>query len=585
MKLRSRLGLTLLVAMFSFALISWILEHRLLTLYLQKLRRSSAETMLLVAKSVEQNLKEIEGFSFSVMKDEQLQRELFLIQSESVPYSRKLLSDSISERLFSLVFSQESVSNVTIVDSQGSLFSSDLTNISFQEEFLEDAIETAKQGKGKHTWVFASQYPVTIYSIREVRRIAGLQLSYLGTVIISTEIGELIEKNLKLLGAEKIDLAIVTKDEVVFPGMEKTLESQSHFRLGDGSGSTTLKINGETFFTTYVQSSYLGWTYLMLVPYQQITGDILVLGYQGLVALAIVFLLALVLGFRLLKNCTEPLESLARRMKEVETHEFREIAPPLKPNSYPHEIGVLYREFTLMLNRIDGLMKESKRRESAIAESRFQALQAQMNPHFLYNALESVNSIAKVQGQTRISQIVKSLGNLLRSSISDKSQNVTIEYDIRLVMDYLRIQEIRFGERLRASVSVSQKIYGYTIPKLTLQPIVENSIQYGLEARSGPCRIEIAGKEESSGLVCLSVSDDGPGMSPETIAAVTSGRWRQRYNGISLKNIDDRLKIMFGDRYGLRIISEMNSGTSVRILIPPIKPSTIVSNSVLKKGC
>ena len=220
-----------------------------------------------------------------------------------------------------------------------------------------------------------------------------------------------------------------------------------------------------------------------------------------------------------------------------------------------------------MIQQIDELIHENYSKQLTIKETEFKALQAQINPHFLYNTLESINWLAKGNGQTQISKMVEALGYLLRNSISLKKPLITIEEELNIVKSYIIIQKYRFEERLEFTIEVDSAVLGIEIPKLTVQPLVENAIHYALEPMIDPCKIRIYSivtNEEFQ----LIIEDNGPGMDPDILEKLKRGEVKTRGQGVGLSNINDRIKLAYGEKYGVVIESATGEGTKIIIGIP-----------------
>jgi two-component system sensor histidine kinase YesM len=231
------------------------------------------------------------------------------------------------------------------------------------------------------------------------------------------------------------------------------------------------------------------------------------------------------------------------------------------------EVGQLKRTFRMMIQQINELITENYSKQLTIKETQFKALQAQINPHFLYNTLESINWLAKSNGQPQISKMVESLGFLLRNSISLKEALITVEEELDIVMNYITIQRFRFEERLVFELDVPADARALLLPKLTLQPLIENSIHYALESMLEPCHIRIWTKREQGRLI-LVVEDNGPGMEEGLLEQVRKGEAPTRGSGIGLRNIEERIILAFGEGYGVSVESEQEQGTRVSVIIP-----------------
>ena len=214
-------------------------------------------------------------------------------------------------------------------------------------------------------------------------------------------------------------------------------------------------------------------------------------------------------------------------------------------------------------------------------QSRISSLQSQINPHFLYNTLECIRSEAILQGSDSIARMSKALASFFRYSISRREDIVTVQDELSNIQNYFLIQEYRFENKFSLKIEIEpedERIYDAMIPKMTLQPIVENSIFHGLEtkAENGSVTIRIAATQD---LLHIVVSDDGIGMDRENLERMRRSMEQapQRENressgnGIALYNVNQRLKITFGETYGLQLYSTEGIGTDVEILMPLVR--------------
>ena len=226
-------------------------------------------------------------------------------------------------------------------------------------------------------------------------------------------------------------------------------------------------------------------------------------------------------------------------LKVAESIKNGELVPPTKMCIRDS----LCRDFVYMTQKIDQLVQENYVKQLVIKETELRALQAQINPHFLYNVLESVNCMAVIAHQPDISVMVKSLGSLLREAMSNQEIFHTIKQELGLIEAYLAIQSIRFENKLSYELMVEESVMNWEVPKFFLQPIVENAVVYGIEATGKGCHIRIQIKSENSRLYA-EISDSGPGMDENVIQAIYNGTIKGRGNGIGLHNIIKRLDIM-----------------------------------------
>ena len=238
------------------------------------------------------------------------------------------------------------------------------------------------------------------------------------------------------------------------------------------------------------------------------------------------------------------------------------------------EMGQLGREIDIMLDTIDRLMYENLSRELLMKNSEIKALQNQINVHFIYNVLESIKMMAEIDEKYEISDAVTSLGKLLRYGMKFSSKNVTVEQEVEYIKNYLDLINLRFDYQIILALNIPDFIYKQEIPKMTLQPIVENAIYHGIEELAEDSSIYIKAIFEDEGNYIIEITDSGQGMNQETIdqvykkiaGEIESGGGSG--NGIGLKNVQDRIRISFGSQYGISIYSREKCYTKVVVKLP-----------------
>lgn len=237
------------------------------------------------------------------------------------------------------------------------------------------------------------------------------------------------------------------------------------------------------------------------------------------------------------------------------------------------EMGEMGRQINIMLNRIEQLMKESIDREILVKNSEIRALQNQINAHFIYNVLESIKMMAEIDEEYAISDAITSLGKLLRYSMRWVSGNVKVSEEVEYIKDYLALLNLRFDYEIFLSLNMPESIMQQDIPKMSLQPIIENAIYHGIEELAEDTTIYMKGIIEGDDCV-IEITDAGKGMTEEEIGVLekkiageieTSGG---SGNGIGLKNVQDRIHISFGEEYGISFASKLGCYTKVSVRIP-----------------
>ena len=279
----------------------------------------------------------------------------------------------------------------------------------------------------------------------------------------------------------------------------------------------------------------------------------------------LILMAAFVLAYVLSYGITKPIKVLGDSMKEVEKGNFDNAALEVQGQN---EIARLSTTFNIMTTEIKHLMEQNVEQQRQKRKSELKALQAQINPHFLYNTLDSIIWMAEWGKTKEVVLMTSSLAKLLRQSISNQNELVRVEEEVEYTKSYLTIQKMRYKDKLGYEVLVSPEVLGRKIPKLVLQPLVENAIYHGIKYKEGKGNVTIEGVREGNDMI-LKVSDDGVGMNAEQLGKIFEKRETDtRKNGVGVLNVHERIQLYYGAEYGLRFYSEEMKGTRVEVRIP-----------------
>ena len=336
-------------------------------------------------------------------------------------------------------------------------------------------------------------------------------------------------------------------------------------RLEGDSGYQVIKERGQRYFVCHLKSSKTGWTYVNVFPYSEIYGQNQNLRYLMVGGFLLLFLVSALILKKLAHMIVKPLEHLTESMQIVENGDFDRAREFLGTSTQKDEIGLMAQEFRVTLDKIDNLIHENYEKQLLLKDTKYKMLQAQINPHFLYNTLNSIHWMIRSRKNDEAAKMTMALGTILRSALS-KQQYVTIEEELDSLKKYMMIQEYRYQKRVVFSVEYETS-GRYLIPHMTLQPLVENSIYHGVDKMLTPCHISVIIKEVEERIE-ITVSDNGPGMTEEELDLVRSFTAQPKGHGIGLKNIYERLKMAFDQEADFNISSSCGSGTTVTIRIP-----------------
>ena len=279
----------------------------------------------------------------------------------------------------------------------------------------------------------------------------------------------------------------------------------------------------------------------------------------------ILVIVALLFSRFMARSITLPIQKLRDSMKKVQEGDFS-VSDVVVDSK--NEIGSLTKSFDVMTHRIHELMEQNVHEQEEKRKSELKALQSQINPHFLYNTLDSIIWMAEGKKNEEVVLMTASLARLLRQSISNEDEVVPIANEVEYARGYLTIQKMRYKDKLEFQIDVDSSILYIPLIKLVLQPIIENAIYHGLKYKESKGLLIVKGFMKDGNAV-LQVIDDGVGMDEETLAHIyDKHKVNYHSNGVGVYNVQKRLKLYYGDDYGITYESEKGKGTTATITIP-----------------
>ena len=321
---------------------------------------------------------------------------------------------------------------------------------------------------------------------------------------------------------------------------------------------------GDSKLYTMSKSKRTGWTVVGAVY----TSELLKNNEQAqmwyLLVASILLLAVIGISSIISREITNPIRSLRDSMRKVQNGQFDTHVEVITEN----EIGSLGRSFNLMTSEIQALMEQNVYEQKQKRKSELKALQAQINPHFLYNTLDSIIWMSEAGENDEVVEMTSALARLLRQSISNDKEEVELEKEIEYVKNYLTIQKMRYKDKLEFFIYVDPRVAHVPIIKLVLQPLVENAIYHGIKYKETKGNLKIYARPVD-GRVEIVVADDGIGMDEDVMEHIfDEHRKEQKRNGVGVPNVQKRLKLQYGSEYGIRYESVKGAGTKAVITIP-----------------
>lgn len=272
------------------------------------------------------------------------------------------------------------------------------------------------------------------------------------------------------------------------------------------------------------------------------------------------------LGWAFSELFSNPVRKLARAMRDFEKNAENFTFESVRGTT---EITTLSNSFAHMVVRIQELMEQVRQEEISLRKTELKALQAQINPHFLYNTLDAIAWLCESGKNEDAEEMVTSLASLFRISISKGHELIPIEKEVQHAKSYLKIEKYRYKNQFTYSFDVQKECLPYLCNKITLQPIIENAIYHGVNQMIDEGEIHIRIYQEDEDII-FEIEDNGVGMTEEQCQEILQEEQSER-TGIGIKNVNDRIKIYFGEKYGLSIVSELDEGTCVKIRMPKVE--------------
>jgi two-component system sensor histidine kinase YesM len=345
--------------------------------------------------------------------------------------------------------------------------------------------------------------------------------------------------------------------------------------LEEKHGTFSQMMSGEQIQFIYQKSPFTNWTTVGVFSSESVTA-VQQIRFYIISFVFFVCLVGITASYYLSNSMSKPISQLALAMQKAESGDLSSRYDGKRKD----EVGRLGRSFNKMIAQIHKLILLNERQERKKREAELHSLQAHIKPHFLYNTLETIQWMARKRGAPDVADVVASLAKLFRIGLSKGNSIIPLVQEVEHIESYLTIQATRYREKLNYSIKFSPKIKDVFVLKIVLQPIVENAIYHGIKERRGPGLIEI-GVEEKEEKLLIHIRDDGKGMSAEKLQALRHSlstflsrneeEGMASVRGYGIVNVDARLKLTFGEEYGLRIDSEMNKGTTVTIHHPILR--------------
>ncbi len=502
----------------------------------------------------------------------------FISKSDRMPYEKR-----ISDLFQAILYSRKDISAIMVFGYNGFNVSDRRITLLNPYSKLEDQ-SWYKEAQSKGGQSVISPPHVQNMIQNEYRWVVSLSRELKSTDGIRGEGIFLVDLNLSIINdiCSRIDMGkkgyvfiVDNSGNIVYHPQQQliysNLRSEPLAKATAAKSGTSFTVDDDKGKRIYsVQDTNFGWKIVGVAYSEDLIANEGTIRNSIVLFAIIGILFSLMLSLFLSYRMSKPLRILQRDMKKVERGNF-----DVRTNIEPiNEIGQLGRSFNLMTAQIKNLMQEAIDNQESKRKSELMLLQSQINPHFLYNTLDSIIWMGEQQKHEEVVRMTSALAKLFRASITKDKELVPIRVEVEHITNYLLIQKMRYDEQLEYEIDISPDIMHYKTLKILLQPFVENAIYHGVRNKPEPGKITVRGREQDE-VIVFEVEDDGMGMTPEQLESIWTIHGKQEKkkttSGIGIGNVNERVKLFFGSTYGIQIRSEPEEGTTVTITIPRIK--------------
>ncbi|MDO4276190.1 MAG: histidine kinase [Eubacteriales bacterium] len=438
-------------------------------------------------------------------------------------------------------------------------------------EEIMDALRDRVTGTAPAKWV---KYGGRVYFVRRIVDQSDTGLNAMGTMVmaVSEDFFSLEEDENPYFGNK--NLIVAGKDEIYknnFLNLKmEDLEKYLSYKDGKYYIYTIMReTDGEKYLVIPMRTVRFQWNIMCFIPYSYIVEKANQVIPKVLSTTVILLSCGFLLGFLLYRNLRKNLSIIEQGIQQYESGNYSRL---LSPAAYD-EIGLLILQFNHMGMKIHELNELTRKEEEEKQELQYQVMEAQINPHFLYNTLGSLKWLAYEKEQEEIAKLADAIINLLRFTVKNANCSILFKEELAYIQSYIYIQQARYEDAFQVETQVTQEAENFTIIGFILQPFIENSILHGIDTARKDGRIRIMGWVEKEKLY-ITIQDNGKGMSEEKLRELEHKIQKNKaekyrgFNGIGMTNIILRLKMVYGSHFCFKIDSVPQQGTSITLVIP-----------------
>lgn len=542
---------------------------------IDKAVKNSNREILLIDNSLQTFVNDVEDYSRILSSDYRLQNELVRkTQALNDTIVTMEINAKMSEILSNILKPNTAIIASNIMASNNVFFDVGGADSSSAYKFMSDNFISYVQDKRVPVWTGLLRLGLSngkeenafgiVKSIihKDLGTNIGISILYVAekqiAAIYSNSMGSPNDRFF-ILDNEGLVISAQKKDELYHPLNAEQLGIKELPK----EGNSIFNADGKKYLLTIHYFKKLDWRLVSLVSLDEITTEKKDINrmiiFVGILCLMFAFAASLALSNNILK----PLKRLVNVMNNIEQGKLDKRVDINKSD----ELGLLSKGFNRLMDKINNLLQEIYLEQKKRREYEYKLLQAQVNPHFLYNTVETIISLITLDMKDDAVSAAKNLASFYRISLSKGRDMITVKEEMQLITAYLSIQKQRYFDYMEYELDFAREILDKNIPKLTVQPLAENAIYHGLKPKGAQGKLKIGGYMQDDKII-LEVFDNGIGISRERIEKILNSKESPQNGSFGLMSVDERIKMRFGSQYGLRIESEQGKYTKVSVILP-----------------
>lgn len=548
--LRKKIFLIFTVSVLLLATLFNLSLTYLMNQYNQEIYATNAQLLTNVTTVIESQMSAIEDMSNYIIGDETIQENLVFLNDNPYSSKRALASRDIYQSLYPYIFSNDYIQSINILNDDFEIAMG--TSLDPEAIDIPQGNAMAIKQNGRIQWLGETTSGPSIYCVRVIRQRKYLKLTSLAVLYIKVDLDQIIKDALDNAGYPPTETNfILYKDDILLYPQSTPYEFNVNALSLQDETYLIDTIEGSKKFIISGDLDTVSWHYYYIRDYNRLFKKLMLAKTYSVMAIILCSFIVLILTEEILKSMFKHIDRLLQKIQNFGKGLTPSEGLVSEYTNRTDEIGRLHQHFDTMTRSVTVLRDANYEKQLHLKDATIKILEQQINPHFLYNTLDMINWMAQVEGAQDISTVVLSLGKLFRASISMEKDLIPLEQELTFLKSYIKIQKIRFNERLNFTIDISDDLLNMMIPKLSLQPLVENAIKHGMESLIDTCYIALSAAETEQDYI-LTLSNTGSIFDNDLLNRIKNNDLKPLGTGVGLTNIDSRLKLLFGNEYGLK---------------------------------